>query len=285
MRIGKILLDEGGYTKTQITKALGFNRSSFYYQSKMEKKDKGLANKIENWHETDDTLGHKKLANLTGAGKERIRRVMKKYGIKARQKRKKYKYPGKSSQVYPNLANDERETEKYKDVIFSDIFEFKLKDGSIVRGCFALRRSTRQILSLTFDYSMAAGLVVETVKGIKGIRALDEGEGRYIWHSDQGKQYGAEETIEAALQRRLVPSMSRAGTPTDNPYAERFVGVFKLAVVYRRKYQTLGEFLVAAQEWTNFYNNLRPHEGLNQKSPNDYAVEIGVGKIHTLHLF
>ncbi len=36
--------------------------------------------------------------------------------------------------------------------------------------------------------------------------------------------------------------MSRAGTPTDNRYAERFVGLFKLAVAERRPYQTLGEF-------------------------------------------
>ncbi len=56
--------------------------------------------------------------------------------------------------------------------------------------------------------------------------------------------------------------MSRAGTPTDNGYAERFVGVFKLAVAERRAYWTLGELLRAAEAWVNFYTMLRPHEGL-----------------------
>ena len=54
--------------------------------------------------------------------------------------------------------------------------------------------------------------------------------------------------------------MSRAGTPTDNGHAERFVGVFKLAVVERQPYRPLGDFLRAAEAWINFYNRERPHE-------------------------
>jgi putative transposase len=70
--------------------------------------------------------------------------------------------------------------------------------------------------------------------------------------------------------------MSRAGTPTDNGYAERFVGLFKLAVADRRRYHTLGQFLRAAEAWINFYNQERPHEGLENLSPLQYA------KLHNL---
>ena len=65
--------------------------------------------------------------------------------------------------------------------------------------------------------------------------------------------------------------MSRAGTQIDNPFAERFVGMFKHAVVRKRKYHTLGEFLDSAKQWINFYNNRRPHESLGQLPPNDFA--------------
>ena len=94
-----------------------------------------------------------------------------------------------------------------------------------------------------------------------------------IWHSDQGKQYGARETRQLLLQKGFVLSMSRAGTPTDNGYAERFVGVFKLAVADRRPYHTLGEFLRAAETWINIYNQERPHEGLDNLSPLQYAQQ------------
>src|SRR5260221_8141193 len=87
------------------------------------------------------------------------------------------------------------------------------------------------------------------------------------------KQYGAVQTRSLLLQKGFVLSMSRAGTPTDNGYAERFVGVFKLAVADRRPYHTLGEFLRAAQAWINFYNQERPHEGLDNLSPLQFAQQ------------
>ena len=79
--------------------------------------------------------------------------------------------------------------------------------------------------------------------------------------------------------------MSRAGTPTDNPYAERFVGVFKHSVVERRRYFTLGDFLQEAFKWINFYNNRRPHEGINMQSPNNYATEIGEKTVSLERIF
>jgi putative transposase len=231
-------------------------------------KDKQLSVRIEKIHtDEDDTLGHKKLAPLLHTGKNRVLRVMKKYGIHPRRRAKKYDYPGKSDITYANLANDPEVQLSAVGIIFSDIFEFRLADGTKIRGCFALKKETRQILSLIFDYSMRADLVVTTIKRI------DLVDFKSIWHSDQGKQYGAGITIAALLEKGFIASMSRAGTPTDNPFAERFVGTFKHAVVKRRKYHTLGEFLEAAKQWINFYNNRRPHESLGQVAPNEYALK------------
>jgi putative transposase len=69
--------------------------------------------------------------------------------------------------------------------------------------------------------------------------------------------------------------MSRPGTPTDNPFAERFVSTFKQAVVRRKPYRTFGELLQAAAKWINFYNNRRPHKGAQNLPPNVYAQKYG----------
>lgn len=191
---------------------------------------------------------------------------MKKYNIKARLKKKAYVYPGKSDKIFDNLANAILVKLSNLNIVYSDIFELRLIDGSKIRGCFALKKSTRQILSLAFSYNMKSELVTETVNKIDSDDA-----NLTIWHSDQGKQYGADKTIQKLISKGFTASMSRAGTPTDNPYAERFVGLFKLAVVERTRYRTLGQFLEVAERWINFYNNVRPHESLGQTSPNDYA--------------
>lgn len=260
----RLIAPNGPYSKSQVARALHFARASYYVPSKLAKKDKAVAIAIEAWHERDDTLGHRKLAALLQMGKNRIKRVMHKYGMAARRKRKRYVYPGRATQIAPNLVRDLKE-ESPQEVLFSDIFEISLADGSRVRGCFALWKRTRHILALAFDYGMRADLVVSTVNMLQFAVAGT------IWHSDQGSQYGAEQTRAALLEKGFQRSMSRAGTPTDNGYAERFVGLFKLAVAERQPYQTLGAFLRAAEQWVNFYNHERPHESLRYRSPNQYA--------------
>lgn len=257
---------------------LGIARSSLYVQPKRPKMDKELAVRIEAWQQQDDTMGHRKLAVLLGTGKNRVKRVMRKYGICARRKRKKDVSPGKASQVAPNLLR-QPDAQIHREIVFSDILEVRLADGSRVRGCFALRKQTRQILGMAFDYHMRADLVTATIETMSF-----EGAGESLWHSDQGKQYGAQQTRHLLLQKGFMLSMSRAGTPTDNGYAERFVGIFKLAVAERYRYHSLGAFLHAAEHWINFYNQQRPHEGLGNLSPQQFAEQFALEKIPSITL-
>lgn len=268
----------GPYSTSQVARALGLARGTLYLHSKQAVKDKQVAIAIEQWHELDDTLGHRKLAVLLGMGKNRVKRVMRKYGLIARRKRKKYIYPGKASVVAPNLIRG-LETSLTPEVVFSDIFEVRLADGTHVRGCFALWKRTRHIVGMAFDYGMQASLVLNT------INMLTFTVPGTIWHSDQGKQYGAEATRKLLLEKGFQLSMSRAGTPTDNGYAERFVGLFKLAVAERQPYRTLGDFLQAAEQWVNFYNTTRPHESLGYRSPDQYAREQGLEGVPSITLF
>ena len=96
-------------------------RGTLYLKGKQAVKDKAVATAIEQWHEQDDTMGHRKLAALLKTGKNRIKRVMKKYGIVARRKKKRYIYPGKASSIAPNLLRDPQTPEE-QEVMFSDIF-------------------------------------------------------------------------------------------------------------------------------------------------------------------
>ena len=272
------MVPNGPYSKSQVGRALSFARGSFYLVSKRALKDKQVAVAIEQWHELDDTLGHRKLAVLLGMGHNRVNRIMHKYGITARRKKKRYVYPGKTDQVAPNLVRA-MAAERTQEVVFSDIFEVRLADGTRVRGCFALWKRTRHIVALAFDYRMQAELVVTTINmvpfAVPGA----------IFHSDQGKQYGADQTRKLLLEKGFERSMSRAGTPTDNGYAERFVGLFKLAVAERQPYRTLGDFLRAAEQWVNFYNTTRPHESLDYRSPDQYARDQQLSNVPSITLF
>lgn len=260
--------------------AFGLSRTGLYYQPIKPKDDLKIKNDILKWYETDDTLGSRKLAPLLKKSRGCVIRIMLKYGIYPRRKRPAYHYPGKVDETVENILL----TEEFKDqeVLFSDIFQFKLSDGSWVYCCFVIRRKTRQVLSFCYSWGMRAELVSESITRVDLVTDLTDIE--VIFHSDQGKQYGAKATIDACINLHFERSMSRAGTPTDNPIAERFVETFKLAVVERYSYRTIGEFNQFAEQWLNFYNNTRPHESLGQSSPNNYAIQNGLESVPYLSI-
>lgn len=84
----------------------------------------------------------------------------------------------------------------------------RLADGSRLRSAFALRKDSRQVLSLVFDYSMSQELVQSVIEH------LDSQEILALFHSDQGKQYGAKLTVNMLLEKGFTASMSRAGNPS-----------------------------------------------------------------------
>ena len=270
---------ENTYPKRKIAEALNLSEASMYYKGILDSKDLKVKARIEKEYETDDTLGAKKLAKLLRISKGRISRIMLKYGIEPRKKNPQYKYAGKSDDVVKNKLREIENIEDYE-VIFSDIFEFKLINGKKVYGCFMMREKTRQILSFSYSRNMKAELVSGSIKHMYFGKDLKEAE--VIFHSDQGRQYGAEVTVEQIMEYNFERSMSRAGTPTDNGYAERFVGTFKHAVVERYKYERLEEFAEFTNKWLNYYNNRRPHQSLGQKSPNGYARENGLSVVRVI---
>ena len=59
-----------------------------YVRRKRPLKDKQIAVAIEQWHELNDTLRHRKLAVLLGMGHNRFNRIIHKYGIAVRRKKR-----------------------------------------------------------------------------------------------------------------------------------------------------------------------------------------------------
>lgn len=161
-------------------------------------------------HEKDDTMDHRKLAALLRTGKNRIRRVMHTYGITAQSLRKKYVYPGEAIEIVPNKLREEAFEWVGNEVAFSDILEVKRADGTGVRGCFALRHRTRQVLLIAFDNHMRADLVTDAIETM----AFEVPSS--IWHSEEAQTlWGGPDPLLALAKRRMSLSMSRAGMPTN----------------------------------------------------------------------
>ena len=74
-------------SKTELAKKLGVSRSSLYYKTKMDKQDEEMKQQILIVLGINPSYGHKRIALAFGLNNKRIRRVMKKYGIKPYRRR------------------------------------------------------------------------------------------------------------------------------------------------------------------------------------------------------
>lgn len=66
---------------------------------------------------------------------------------------------------------------------------------------------------------------------------------------------------------------TQPGCPTQNSYIERFNGSYGRAVLDAYLFRTLDEVKQITDKWTNYYNNERPHEALNNLPPSKYRLK------------
>jgi len=99
-----------------------------------------------------------------------------------------------------------------------------------------------------------------------------------VSHSDAGSQY-----TSVALTRRLIdegidPSVGSVGDALDNAMAETTVGSFKNELIRRQgPWRDVDQVELGTAEWVAWFNTERPHENLNDLTPET------VEKLHYAH--
>ncbi len=72
----------------------------------------------------------------------------------------------------------------------------------------------------------------------------------------------------------ITHSYSRAYVPYDNSVVETFFSSMKREELYRTKYRSESEFKTSVARYIQFYNDERPHQKLQYKTPNQKEEEF-----------
>ena len=96
-----------------------------------------------------------------------------------------------------------------------------------------------------------------------------------ILHTDQGSVYSSKRYNNLLNDFNIQRSMSRAGTPTDNPVNESLNGWIKeeLFIDFDLKHSNDVPNLIKL--YIDYYNNERPSYALKYKTPIQYKIESG----------
>ena len=207
--------------------------------------------------------------------RKRVARIMRKKGLKARQKRK-FKATTDSSHDYPiapNLVNREFVVDVPNRVWVSDITYIWTDEGWYYL-CVVLDLFSRMVVGWAMDSHITADLACGALSMAVMLRMPVEG---LVFHSDRGVQYAAELFRDHLGTYKMVQSMSRKGDCWDNACAESFFATLKTEEVFHRKYRSREEARRFIFEYIAvFYNRYRSHSSLDFLSPEEYEVQSGL---------
>lgn len=200
------------------------------------------------------------------ASKERVQRLMKENGLRARHKRR-YKVTTDSKHGLPvtenRLARDFTPTAPNQ-VWTSDITYLWTDEGWLYLA-IVLDLFNREVVGWSLKPRMTAGIVTDALTMAWFRRKPAVG---LLHHSGRGSQY-ASQVFQSKLQEYgMLCSMSRKGNCWDNAPTESWFNSFKNERVHGEHFATRAEMTAMAFEYIEvFYNRKRLHSTLGYKPP------------------
>lgn len=96
-----------------------------------------------------------------------------------------------------------------------------------------------------------------------------------VFHTDQGSVYSSRAFCRAHEEYNILRSMSREGTPTDNPIIEALNGWMKEELFLDFGLANTDDVPLLLDRYVYYFNNKRPAAALGYKSPVQYKTELG----------
>jgi transposase InsO family protein len=200
------------------------------------------------------------------ASKERVERLMREHGIRARHKRR-YRVTTDSKHglpVAPNLLDRNFEPAAPNQVWTADITYLWTDEGWVYLAV-VLDLFNREVIGWSLKPRMTTDLVTNALTMAWFRRRPAPG---VLHHSDRGSQYASMAYQGKLAEFGMTCSMSRKGNCWDNSPTESWFNSFKNERYHGLRYATQVEMKAASFEYIEvFYNRKRLHSTLGYKSP------------------
>jgi transposase InsO family protein len=205
--------------------------------------------------------------------KKRVVRIMQKYGIRAKTKRK-YKVTTNSnhrSPVAKDLIGQDFRTTGSNKIWVSDITYIRTKEGWLYLACI-LDLYSRMIVGWCLDQRLTSSLVTTAIRNAIIQRGENPG---IIFHSDRGSQYASEAVKDMLKDNKMIQSMSRKGNCYDNAVMESFFHTLKTELVRFENFQTREEAKMKIFDYIEiYYNRQRTHSSIDYFTPVEYESNL-----------
>ena len=210
-------------------------------------------------------------AEGVAAGENRVARLMRRHGIKARVATIRYTLPT-MKRFFGNLPNRQFDHPAAlpNQVWVGDITYLKV--GPVYRYlALVLDRCSRLVVGWSFGHRKDVALTLRALNHAVSKRQPPPG---LIFHTDRGIEYAAYAFQKRLAQLHFVQSMNRPGKVTDNAFVESFFHSLKTESIHGRTFTEDGELLSVLRSYLPFYNRSRIHSSLDYLPPAIYEQQF-----------
>jgi putative transposase len=256
---------------------LDISRSSVYYNPvEASEYELGLMGLIDRQYLQTPFYGSRKMtACLRRQGhqvnRKRVQRLMRRMGIEAIYRRPNTSRRDSGHKVYPYLLRG-LQIDKVNQVWATDITYIPMARGFMYLVCI-MDWHSRYVLSWRLSNTLEADFCVDALE--EALSSVVPG----IFNTDQGSQFTSEAFTSVLSNRGVQISMDSAGSYMDNVFVERLWRSVKYEEVYLKVYESVAEARAGIGAYLNFYNNERPHQALDYRTPAQ-VFEEGWGQAH-----
>ena len=244
---------------------LDISRSSVYYNPvEASEYELGLMELIDRQYLQTPFYGSRKMtACLRRQGhqvnRKRVQRLMRRMGIEAIYRRPNTSRRDSGHKVYPYLLRG-LQIDKVNQVWATDITYIPMARGFMYLVCI-MDWHSRYVLSWRLSNTLEADFCVDALE--EALSSVVPG----IFNTDQGSQFTSEAFTSVLSNRGVQISMDSAGSYMDNVFVERLWRSVKYEEVYLKVYESVAEARAGIGAYLNFYNNERPHQALDYRTP------------------
>ncbi len=123
----------------------------------------------------------------------------------------------------------------------------------------------REALSIEIDLNLPALRMVRVLERIAANRGYP-----VMLRMDNGPEFISLALAEWAEKNAVKLEFIQPGKPTQNAFIERFNRTYRTEILDFYLFRTLNEVREITEKWLSEYNCERPHESLNNKTPEEY---------------
>lgn len=259
---------------------LGVSRSSYYYWRDHHEEQERLRQEIfaeekafaevvmNNWME-HPIYGYQKMAHHMQrnghpeATEKRVRRIYRQLGLQGLVPRFKTTRSSKRKEgKFPYLLRD-RKIRYVNECWSSDITYIRLP-GGMVYFTAVIDLYSRKILSWRLSNTMDTIFCIECV-----MEAVEKYGIPAIFNTDCGAQYTSKEFVSMLQGFGIQISMDGIGRCLDNIFIERTFRTLKYECIFLHDYATMTELSNGLEEFVEFFNQERLHQGLDYQTPDE----------------